>query len=141
MKILPYMPELVGFQTMVIIDPYGMIFDAVGVFCPEFWLLFKSGSSYCGTRVVLYLLFVQIWFKRHHFSKNSFIRYNYVSSSVQSAILGLFTWYKYIKRTWKFFFFAYKKFLIVCFLRIFNMWFFPSQVFFWSFFFFLFLRG
>ena len=41
------MLELVGFQTMVIIDPYGMTFDAVGVFCPDFGLLFKSGSSYC----------------------------------------------------------------------------------------------
>ena len=29
------MPELVGFQTMVIIDPYGMTFDAVGIFCPD----------------------------------------------------------------------------------------------------------
>ena len=28
----PYMPELVGFQTMVILDPYGMTFDVVGVF-------------------------------------------------------------------------------------------------------------
>ena len=26
------MPELVGFQTMVILDSYGMTFDAVGVF-------------------------------------------------------------------------------------------------------------
>ena len=26
LKILPYMPELVGFQTMVILDPYGMTF-------------------------------------------------------------------------------------------------------------------
>ena len=26
------MPELVGFQTMVILDPYGMTLDAVGVF-------------------------------------------------------------------------------------------------------------
>ena len=41
------MPELVGFQTMVILDPYGMTFDAVGVFGLVFWLLFKSGSSYC----------------------------------------------------------------------------------------------
>ena len=39
------MPELVGFQTMVILDPYGMTFDAVGVFGLFFWLLFKSGSS------------------------------------------------------------------------------------------------
>ena len=31
------MPELVGFQTMVILDPYGL----------DFQLLFKSGSSYC----------------------------------------------------------------------------------------------
>ena len=42
------MPELVGFQTMVILDPYGMTFDAVDVFCPDFWLLFKSDLSYCG---------------------------------------------------------------------------------------------
>ena len=35
------MPELVGFQTMVILDPYGMTFDAVGVFGLVFWLLFK----------------------------------------------------------------------------------------------------
>ena len=41
------MPQLVGFQTMVILDPNGMTFDAVGVFGLVFWLLFKSGSSYC----------------------------------------------------------------------------------------------
>ena len=41
------MPELVGFQTMIILDPNGMNFDAGGVFGPDFWLLFKSGSSYC----------------------------------------------------------------------------------------------
>ena len=40
------MPELVGFQTMVILDPNGIPFDAVGVFGLDFWLLFKSGSSY-----------------------------------------------------------------------------------------------
>ena len=50
------MPELVGFQTMVIIDSYGMTFDAVGVLCPDFWLLFKSGSSYC--EAPSYLLYV-----------------------------------------------------------------------------------
>ena len=32
---------------MVILDPYGIIFDAVGVFGLAFQLLFKSGSSYC----------------------------------------------------------------------------------------------
>ena len=41
------MPELVGFQTMVILDPYGITFNAVSVFGPDFQLLFKSGSSYC----------------------------------------------------------------------------------------------
>ena len=41
------MPEFVGFQTMVILDPYGMTFDAVGVFDPALRILFKSGSSYC----------------------------------------------------------------------------------------------
>ena len=41
------MSELVGFQTMVILDPNDMTFDAVGVFGLVFWLLFKSGSLYC----------------------------------------------------------------------------------------------
>ena len=41
------MPDLVGFQTMVILDPYGINFDAVGVFGLDFQLLSKSGSSYC----------------------------------------------------------------------------------------------
>ena len=41
------MPELVGFQTMVILDPYIMTFDAVGVFDLAFQLLFTSGPSYC----------------------------------------------------------------------------------------------
>ena len=43
---LPYMSELVGFQTMVILDPYA--FNAVGVFGLYFQSLFKSDSSYCG---------------------------------------------------------------------------------------------
>ena len=42
------MSQLVGFPIMVILDPYDMTFDAVGVFGLEFWLLFKSTSSYCG---------------------------------------------------------------------------------------------
>ena len=41
------MPELVEFQTMVILDPNGMTFDAVGIFGLVFQLFFKSGSSYC----------------------------------------------------------------------------------------------
>ena len=41
------MPEFVGFQTIVILDPNDMTLDAVGVFGPAFRLLFKSGSSYC----------------------------------------------------------------------------------------------
>ena len=36
------MPELVGFQTMVILDPYGITFGAVGVFGLAFQLLFRS---------------------------------------------------------------------------------------------------
>ena len=43
---LSYMPELVGFQSMVILDPNGMNFDTVDVFGPAFWLLFKSCSFY-----------------------------------------------------------------------------------------------
>ena len=46
------MPELVGFQTMVILDPYGMTFDAVGVFDPALRILFKSGSSYCDMNMI-----------------------------------------------------------------------------------------
>ena len=43
----PRRSELVGFQTMLILDPFDMTFDAVGVFGLAFWLLFKSTSSYC----------------------------------------------------------------------------------------------
>ena len=38
------MLEFVRFHTIVILDPIGMTFDAVGAFGPAFWLLFKSGS-------------------------------------------------------------------------------------------------
>ena len=41
------MTELVGFKTMVILDPNSMTFDAVGVFGLVFWLFLKSSSSYC----------------------------------------------------------------------------------------------
>ena len=40
-------PEFVGFQTVVILDPYFMTFDAVGVFGLAFHLLFRSWSTYC----------------------------------------------------------------------------------------------
>ena len=40
---------------MVILDPYGMTFDAVDVFGLDFQLLFKSGSSYCDLLTVLNL--------------------------------------------------------------------------------------
>ena len=40
-------PEFVGFQTKVIMDSNSMTFDDVDFFGPAFWLLFKSGSSYC----------------------------------------------------------------------------------------------
>ena len=46
------MPELVRFQTVVILDPYGMTLDAVGVFCPAFGLLFESGASYRGHVII-----------------------------------------------------------------------------------------
>ena len=39
---LSYMPELVGFQSMVILDPNGMNFDTVGAFGLAFQLLFNS---------------------------------------------------------------------------------------------------
>ena len=50
------MPELVGLQTMVILDPNGMNFDAVCVFGPDFQLLFKSSSSYCDKAVACLVL-------------------------------------------------------------------------------------
>ena len=34
------------------LDLFGMTFDAVGAFGLAFWLLFKSGSSYCETYVL-----------------------------------------------------------------------------------------
>ena len=40
------MPEFVAIQTMVILDPYGMTFDDVGVFGLAFRILFKSRLSY-----------------------------------------------------------------------------------------------
>ena len=46
MKILPYVPDFVGFQTIVILDPYDMTFNAVGVFALTFNILFKSYSTY-----------------------------------------------------------------------------------------------
>jgi hypothetical protein len=41
------MPELVGFQTMVILNPNVMTFDSVGAFGLAFQFLFRSGSTYC----------------------------------------------------------------------------------------------
>ena len=37
----------VASKSNLALDPYGMTFDAVGIFGLDFWLLFKSGSSYC----------------------------------------------------------------------------------------------
>ena len=45
------MPEFVGFQAMVILDPHGMTFDALGVFGLAFQLLFKPGLLYCDLSV------------------------------------------------------------------------------------------
>ena len=42
------MPKFVGFQSMMIPDPYGITFDVVGVFGLAFQLLFKYWSTYCG---------------------------------------------------------------------------------------------
>ena len=42
-----YLPELVGFQTMVILNLYCIFFHAVIVFALEFDLLFKYCSTYC----------------------------------------------------------------------------------------------
>ena len=66
---LPYMPKLVGFQTMVILDPYGITFNAVGVFGLDFHLLFKSGSLYCATFMEFYV--TSVW----HFERSYYINY------------------------------------------------------------------
>ena len=47
---------------MVILDPYGMTFDAVGVFGLAFHLLFKSLSTYCG-QDLFFLKVLQYGFK------------------------------------------------------------------------------
>ena len=41
------MPEQLGFETMLIIDPWGMAYHAVGVIGLTFDFLFKMVSSYC----------------------------------------------------------------------------------------------
>ena len=46
-KISPDVPELLGFKTMLIADPYGMAVDARVVAGLVFSLLFKLVSSYC----------------------------------------------------------------------------------------------
>ena len=45
------MPEQLGFETMLIIDPWGMAFHAVGIIGLTFDFLFKMVSSYCGVVV------------------------------------------------------------------------------------------
>ena len=47
------MPELLGFETMLIIHPYGMAVHARVVAGLVFSLLFKLVSSYCGQSVLL----------------------------------------------------------------------------------------
>jgi hypothetical protein len=40
------MPEFIGFQTVLILDQYGVPFHAVVLFCPDPDFL-KSSSTYC----------------------------------------------------------------------------------------------
>ena len=37
---------------MMILDPYGMIFDDVGVFDLAFYLLFRFWSTYCALAII-----------------------------------------------------------------------------------------
>ena len=70
------MPELVEFQTIVILDLYDMTFDAVGVFGLIFF--YKSGSSYCvlfsrkqnGSKLQSFLNTTYIFFQNLFFEKN-----------------------------------------------------------------------
>ena len=41
---------------MVILDPYGMTFDAVGVFGLAFYLLFRSWSTYCDHKAFYHIV-------------------------------------------------------------------------------------
>ena len=42
-----YVPKQLGFETMLIIDQWGMAFSAVGVIGLSFDFLFNMVSSYC----------------------------------------------------------------------------------------------
>ena len=52
LKFSPYVPELLGFETMLIIYPYGMAIHARVVAGLVFSLLFKLVSSYCDSLVI-----------------------------------------------------------------------------------------
>ena len=56
------MPEQLGFETMLIIDPWGMAFHAVGVIGLTFDFLFKMVSSYCDFTMNLTLKTVIVQF-------------------------------------------------------------------------------
>ena len=61
------MPKLLGFETMLIIDPYGMAVDARVVAGLVFSLLFKLVSSYCGISFHTYQSIDQLsYFCRRH---------------------------------------------------------------------------
>ena len=64
------MTEFVGFQTMGILVPYGITFDAVGVFGLAFHLLFKSCSTYCAS-LMLEICLVHTGFQYCGFSSQS----------------------------------------------------------------------
>ena len=51
LKFSPYVPELLGFETVLILYPYGMAVHARVVAGLVFSLLFKLVSSYCGVRL------------------------------------------------------------------------------------------
>ena len=65
------MPELVGFQTMVILDPNGMTFDAGGAFGPDFYSNLDHHTVY--SQLIFYSFsmegfqYIQIFFEIFRF--------------------------------------------------------------------------
>ena len=67
LKILCYGPEVVGFQTKVILDLWGMTFHAVVIIALVLALLLESISAYCVVALA------EIWFYKKNIWPHKFI--------------------------------------------------------------------
>ena len=70
---------------MVILDLNGMTFDAVGVFGLVFWLLFKSGSSYCDIIASLF----STCLARFYFSFKIYMAENYLDFCINRYLVWI----------------------------------------------------